>query len=1763
MDLPQAFRAGCISLGLLFSAAYANASNVASSINAGGGTVAGATMESVGAIGQGQGVGFQFAPAFCHHAGFIQADGPAAPTGLHASITNFFDFTASWNSVSWVDQYYLDVSLQELFGVLGDETTVVGWNFNGDTPVATSGLAVNAAEAITSTASGSLGYINSTSGNRAISLNGWDAGAGSKYWQVSFNASGMANMRVSSVQRSSNTGPKDFKLQYRIGAAGAWTDVPGGDVTVANNYSTGVLQEIPLPAACNDQAEVSLRWIMTSNVAVNESPVAGGGTSAMDSILVFGDEFTPSYVPGYEDLLVAGTSQLVDGLDQNTTYFFRVRADSACMSGYSAVRSVTTRERPIPRISIDSLVHDETPYLVFGQVVTNYMFVYANMETLFAFDGSEELDRVFEVTDAWLANLSNANDLQIHFGSWDPDFGLSRSASPPAGQEHLFTRMTVENWFADNHSNFDLSRSSPDPVISMDQATNVWRFTSPVDGATINAMMVDSNRISATIVNTVGGTREDQQFGWLRVIDDDPFPPRVGNDRLTVMLGETALPVVELDTLVAGWNFNDDMDREGVSHGEGTLIMSLPGTVNYTAGNSLNAVGDDVAGSAFTPVGTDNNGESFEFELDIVGMRDLVMTYATRGTETGYTNHEWSWSTDGVNYTLLENVPANTTATWSLETVDFSDVTELEGATTVYIRNTLSGATGGQGNNRFDNFRFNATRVVYQITDAQLRTVDASNPLDFSLNVYDPISGIHRGSAVDGRNMHIAITGITTNNYDFVPSLSSAVTKDPGSTSVWRFVNGFTAEEVGDLYDEGFLFVSVTVSDRDHDRPNDNMWLNDRIVGFLQVIDDDTDPPEIANVNFPGAAARPFMILTNGVASPSDEAIRGGQLRREGSGTNTIFKVSDFDLVNSGTIGLQFVFGAVDADSGVARGNIGTTNTVMSFSIGDLYDGDVFLGQYDSGLSSPAAGPGEVATNVWTFPNGFFTFEMIDALIEAGRQPIYVTIPDTDNDRPNDQEVLHSKKVGYLQVIDDDIRGPIIASAGIRGAIDEEGILFSAFEASEGWPPPFEPTAGSHDWTNTVSGRTWIGRGAFRTTFPPILSGVQRFGLLTTTYSDPWLQLPPVNNPGVLSLYAGRFGTEAQDITIRVERFNGSTWVGMGDRVVTNRNPTYELYTWDLNVVGEDVLLRIARDVGSGNQVYLEDVSVVPLSPWISTNELDIFWTEAVDDFNDVDEYRLVTPGFGTTVPTAKTDGDSVAATVTNFLVDITGQQGELTGYLFAIDDDDDRPGDRAMGNVISLVARVDTNPPLPIATWDVAEDQNIDDTSEVRLSWTPPGSSEEEGAGWRQSDQEPLSPWHTYRIYYTDEVRAPHLNDPFIDRELVPALGAYDTDTVVLSNFLFGSEYRFSIAGLDDAGNIGELSVPITNTFARFAITQGVAVASFESRFFWTASEGREYDLIHADAYEYSDQINGYWELVGRGPTNTMADSVLLNGAEMRFYRAAPRERWANGETRVASLEVYVAKPIRLRRGQNWLGFPGVPDTVTVARVFGTGDQNNLPRANQAINATRINWYERGGGQVVTQQVYMADNGNWYFSVPDITNKANDVIVPLEQGVVITIPASANKGVYTNLFVGQVPTEPQEQEIVPNNAFNLVSFRLPRHKHPSQMNLLASGFKTGSIAGPTWHQTVEEEELGNYMWALDRVGQQISRFMYYNHAVGWGVTPGWYYTDGPNWYGSPIPASARPFGPDDGIVIRTSGSTQPWTWTNEIPYNTPTQFLE
>ncbi len=153
--------------------------------------------------------------------------------------------------------------------------------------------------------------------------------------------------------------------------------------------------------------------------------------------------------------------------------------------------------------------------------------------------------------------------------------------------------------------------------------------------------------------------------------------------------------------LPASWNFDAGAPFANplpANVGTATIDFSgWTGLVTSFSGVSGNAL-------ALAENGTQSgNGSHVDLHFSMTGRRNLVVTFATRGTSSGYTTGTWAWSTNGTTFTTLAGVNTATTGTTFVNrTVDFTG-TGVDGAASVTLRYTLSGATGTAGNNRIDN----------------------------------------------------------------------------------------------------------------------------------------------------------------------------------------------------------------------------------------------------------------------------------------------------------------------------------------------------------------------------------------------------------------------------------------------------------------------------------------------------------------------------------------------------------------------------------------------------------------------------------------------------------------------------------------------------------------------------------------------------------------------------------------------------------------------------------------------------------------------------------------------------------------------------------------------------------------------------------------------------------------------------------------------------------------------------------------------------
>ncbi|MFH1705456.1 MAG: thrombospondin type 3 repeat-containing protein, partial [Patescibacteria group bacterium] len=170
--------------------------------------------------------------------------------------------------------------------------TLVEWNFEDGDTVADGGIGTNLSQVINREPAytGSYSYYTGADGSaEALSSTGWNLGNRTKYWQISLTTLDHQNLTLSSKQKGSLTGPKNFKVQYSLDSGSTWNEIVGSDLTVDTDWeSAGALTNVALPTESN-RPEFLLRWIMTSDTAIGGSEVGSSGTNRIDDIIIRGE----------------------------------------------------------------------------------------------------------------------------------------------------------------------------------------------------------------------------------------------------------------------------------------------------------------------------------------------------------------------------------------------------------------------------------------------------------------------------------------------------------------------------------------------------------------------------------------------------------------------------------------------------------------------------------------------------------------------------------------------------------------------------------------------------------------------------------------------------------------------------------------------------------------------------------------------------------------------------------------------------------------------------------------------------------------------------------------------------------------------------------------------------------------------------------------------------------------------------------------------------------------------------------------------------------------------------------------------------------------------------------------------------------------------------------------------------------------------------------------------------------------------------------
>jgi len=156
---------------------------------------------------------------------------------------------------------------------------------------------------------------------------------------------------------------------------------------------------------------------------------------------------------------------------------------------------------------------------------------------------------------------------------------------------------------------------------------------------------------------------------------------------------------------LAVWNFNDS--NLTVDHGSGTLTTSInAANVLFAAGTTNNARQGDIAGQALSLQGgssTANNGRNITFNVSTLGFSDIVVSFATQGTSTGFNSNQFQYSLDGVSFIDFGSPYIPATAFGSVPLIfSLAAIAGLNDNPNAAFRIVFNGASSATGTNRLD-----------------------------------------------------------------------------------------------------------------------------------------------------------------------------------------------------------------------------------------------------------------------------------------------------------------------------------------------------------------------------------------------------------------------------------------------------------------------------------------------------------------------------------------------------------------------------------------------------------------------------------------------------------------------------------------------------------------------------------------------------------------------------------------------------------------------------------------------------------------------------------------------------------------------------------------------------------------------------------------------------------------------------------------------------------------------------------------------------
>ena len=130
----------------------------------------------------------------------------------------------------------------------------------------------------------------------SLSCTGWEIGA---YWQIELSTAGYTELTIGQRMRSSNTGPKNFSLQYSTNGIN-FTDVGGIAIESSTLTDKGFFI---LPDECENRVRLYIRYTVKDTVSMNNGTLAPTGASNINNIVITSAGTTTENPPGEEEII--------------------------------------------------------------------------------------------------------------------------------------------------------------------------------------------------------------------------------------------------------------------------------------------------------------------------------------------------------------------------------------------------------------------------------------------------------------------------------------------------------------------------------------------------------------------------------------------------------------------------------------------------------------------------------------------------------------------------------------------------------------------------------------------------------------------------------------------------------------------------------------------------------------------------------------------------------------------------------------------------------------------------------------------------------------------------------------------------------------------------------------------------------------------------------------------------------------------------------------------------------------------------------------------------------------------------------------------------------------------------------------------------------------------------------------------------------------------------------------------------------------------